>query len=425
MNASTPLPVIMPTIAKQQWSCHSCGNCCRTLVIDLSSQECASLDKYDWENQIGVKPYVRMGRRIMLNKRPDGACVFLDNKNLCMIHARFGEQAKPLACRIFPFSVRKIDGAWQASLRYDCPSATTSKGKPISQHHGWLSQLTRQVSHDEYVQRPNALDRGLLATSDEMSLITNRLSRWVEDEQLSVHQRLMALSRVSSMLFDAKLARVRGKRLGELLDIFWQSATLEVNHPLLAPTKRQLAMLRQVAFVHAEFVTLDELRSGFIGQLRKRWQQLSAARRFLAGKSSVPSLQGITGQCTFDAVDAVIPLPQAKKVDELIQRYLLSRITSQSFFGSGYYGWPLAAGLGALTASVSVIGWLARLNCAARGCNQLQWEDVAQAVAIVDRAATRLPSVGSAAERARIRYLSVEDGLARLCQCYSLTEQTP
>lgn len=414
----------MPQIAGQQWSCHSCGDCCRTLVGDLTNDECASLDAHPWEDKIGAKPYVRIGRRAALNKRADGSCVFLDDQNRCIIHAQLGEQAKPLACRIFPFSVRRVENAWQASFRFDCPSASASKGKPISQYSSWLTALTQQLPYDYQLKKHDALDRGLLASQDEVAIITSRLSRWVKEKDLPVHARLIALSRVAVTLYDAKLVNVRGVRLGELLDILWQSATHGIDQPPAESTTRQRAMLRQLAFVHAEFVTLDELRAGLVGQMRKRWKQLNAARRFFAGKSTVPTLPGITGQATFEEVNAISPASQTSDVSELIERYLMSRTTSRSVFGSGYYGWPLAAGMAALTVSVSAIGWLARLQCAASGRSQLQLEDVTLAVAIVDRAATRLPAVGFAAERARIRYLTVEDGLARLLHSYPICAET-
>ena len=43
-------------------------------------------------------------RRYRLGHQADGACVFLDERGLCRIHAKFGEQAKPLACRIYPYA---------------------------------------------------------------------------------------------------------------------------------------------------------------------------------------------------------------------------------------------------------------------------------------------------------------------------------
>ena len=51
--------------------------------------------------------------------------------------------------------------------------------------------------------------------------------------------------------------------------------------------------------------------------------------------------------------------------------------------------------------------------CHARTC------DVARALGMVDRAATRLPSLGTAAERARARFLADDDGVARLLYEYA------
>src|SRR3990172_4019055 len=131
VNPDRSLPVMMPAIPGQRWSCHSCGDCCRTLVGHLFAHECERLDQQGWADELGIAPYVQVGRGWVLNKQPDGACVFLDDNNLCRIHAKLGAEAKPLACRIFPFSIRPVPGGWQASLRFDCPSVTASKGQPI------------------------------------------------------------------------------------------------------------------------------------------------------------------------------------------------------------------------------------------------------------------------------------------------------
>lgn len=45
------------------------------------------------------------GRVPQLRKRPDGACVLLDERGLCGVHA-----SKPLLCRLFPFYYDRIPG---------------------------------------------------------------------------------------------------------------------------------------------------------------------------------------------------------------------------------------------------------------------------------------------------------------------------
>jgi len=77
-------------------------------------------------------------------------------------------------------------------------------------------------------------------------------------------------------------------------------------------------------------------------------------------------------------------------------------------------------GLTALWLSVAAAGWLARYIAAADGKPSVSWKDSAAAVGVVDRAATRLPVLGTFSERARVSYLLRDDGVPRLLYAYSL-----
>ena len=179
-------------------------------------------------------------------------------------------------------------------------------------------------------------------------------------------------------------------------------------------------MLRQLAFAHAEHVSLAELRSGLLGRWRKRWQQLRNARRFRVGTGLVPPLPGFTAGASFADLNSIAPPEDpTDELDDLLVRYLATRLASRSVFGGGYYRWPVVSGLTALGLSVAAAGWLAKYAAAAAGKAAVTFEDFALALGIVDRAATRLPSLGTAAERARVRYLSDDDGVARLLYDYA------
>lgn len=425
MNSSRSLPVIMPNVADQRWSCHSCGDCCRTLVIHLTDEERRRIDQQDWTEELDAAPYVRAGQEWALNKRDDGACVFLDENNHCKIHSKYGEQAKPLACRIFPFSVRPVPHGWQASLRFDCPSVISSKGKPISQHRAWLAELVKELPHgrhgdDDVVH----LQRGVRATAEEISTVTQRFTRWLKSDSLPMTDRLITAARVTTTLSDATLTKVRDRRFAELLDVLFEMAPTECAVAPAYPKTRQQGMLRQLAFAHAEHVTLREMRSGLGSRLWKRWQQLRSASRFSKGVGLVPRLPGLNGVATFDAVDSVGPAADGSQdVENLLMRYLSARLEGRSVFGEGYYGWPVVSGLAALWLSVAAAGWLARYAAAADGRSLASFTDAARALGIVDRAATRLPILGTLAERARVAYLLTEDGVLRLVGAYSLMER--
>ncbi|MBU0716644.1 MAG: YkgJ family cysteine cluster protein [Planctomycetes bacterium] len=427
MISRQPTPIIMPVVPDQRWSCRSCGRCCRALVGHLTDDERARLEEQDWKAELGVAPYVRVGRGYALNKRPDGACVFLDGENLCLIHRKCGEAAKPFACRIFPFSVRAVQHGWQVSFRFDCPRAASSEGQPIGSYRGWLGGLVGELSHrDPGVDDTANLKRALPATLEEVDSILARYTKWAKNEDLPLSIRLLGMARVTATLQEAMVEKVRGPRLAELVDLLFKGLAGKSAALPQPPTDRQKGMLRQLAFVHAEHVSLAQRRAGLHVRLRKRWEQLRSARRFLKGVGMVPPLPGSTSEVPFQIVEAVAPVAEGvEETHGLVLRYLTSRLASRSVFGAGYYGWPVFSGLMALSLSVAAAGWLARHSAARAGRESLAFGDVAEAIGMVDRAATRLPSLGTMAERARALYLSRDDGGARLLQQYSIWRDTP
>ena len=425
MSTERSLPVIMPSIPDQRWSCHSCGDCCRVLVGHLFEADRKRLDEQQWEKRTGIVAYVRAGGQYMLNKQADGACVFLDQNNRCRVHSEFGEQAKPLACRIFPFSVRPVAQGWQASFRFDCPSALESKGKPAGQYRADLVELVKQLRHPGKACRDEVYwNRTLVMLPEEVETLLGHLTRWIKQSDIPLGQRLVGAARLTATLRRIKFGGVRGSRFVELLDLLFAALPAESKTEPEPPTARQRGMLRQLAYVHAEYVSLTELRAGVVAKLGKRWQQLLAAGKFRRGRGRVPRLRCMEGTTTFELVEAIEPATsQAGEIESLVVRYLTARLEGRSVFGDGYYGWMVIDGLAALCLSIAVAGWLARHLCAARKEDRLSFSAVAFALGVVDRAATRLPSLGTMAERTRIRFLDIDDGIARLLQGWALTER--
>ncbi len=422
MSSSEPLPVLIPAVPQQRWSCHLCGHCCRTLVEHISQEERDRIASQAWDRELGVEPVVRVGRGWVLNKRPDGACVFLDDQNRCRIHAKYGEDAKPLACRIFPFSVSPVRHGWQASLRFDCPSMASSNGKPVGQYRAWLGDLVTQLDHAVSNDDDAAdLQRNLRASVDEIDTVIDRFVRWLKNDNLPFTDRLIGAARITGELSGVTFKTVREQRFGELLELLFKALPGECHARPEPPAPKQRAMLRQLVFAHTEHVSLAEMRSGVIGKLSKRWQQLRTASRFRAGRGSVPVLCGfVASRVAFDAIERVKPKANATGgMEDLIRRYLAARLLSRSAFGKGYYGWPVFSGLAALWISVAATGWLARYAAVSAGRDYFELDDLARAVGVIDRAATRSPSLGTMAERARVAFLLQRDGVARLVAEYT------
>jgi len=429
MSGDVSLPLIMPAMPRQRWSCHSCGACCRSLVAHLFETDRRRIDQQGWRDELGVAPYVHTGGSYVLNKRRDGdeeVCVFLDEHNRCRIHTRYGEQAKPIACRIFPFSVTAIDGAWQVSLRFDCPSVTGSKGEPTAGKERWLRDLTRELPAVANRRTVRArLGRRIRATREEEDIITRRFVDWfsvASTDAPAVHHRLIAAARLTLSLGQMRFDKVRGDRFGELLDLLIAGSGVVVD-PLPDPcTARQRAMSRQLAFVHAEHVSLEALRGGAMRRFALRFDQLRRGTIFRKGQGVVPFLPGCgPGQAVrFEQVERIVPDPaDAPRTAELLSRYVVARLAGRTVFGAGYYDRSVVGGLSALWLSITSVGWIARYLCARRGAEMFSFDDVSSALGVVDRAATRLPALGTTAERARSRFFQENDGLPRAVRALS------
>src|SRR5262245_28014667 len=125
----------------QNWDCHVCGTCCKEYLVTVTDEERRRIEAQGWDKDpdfAGLPLFAREGppwaRRYHLNHRPDGSCVFLRENGRCRIHERFGYETKPLACRLFPFVLVPVADHWRVGLRFACPSAAASKGRPLSGH---------------------------------------------------------------------------------------------------------------------------------------------------------------------------------------------------------------------------------------------------------------------------------------------------
>lgn len=111
--------------AEIRFQCSSCGNCCNGWPVPLTQSDV---------DRIGTLPAIRvtsesgadaMFRKLpggddklrafthTLEKQSDGRCQYLSPDNLCQLHTQHGPEAKPAMCRLFPYSfTRTPDGTF-------------------------------------------------------------------------------------------------------------------------------------------------------------------------------------------------------------------------------------------------------------------------------------------------------------------------
>ncbi|HYT90257.1 MAG TPA: YkgJ family cysteine cluster protein [Gemmataceae bacterium] len=357
------LPVI------QNWDCHSCGNCCRELEVSVTDEERRRIEALGWDDDPELKwvrLFVRYGpwwaRRTRLNHRPDGRCVFLSDDNRCRIHERAGADAKPLACRLFPFVLSPAGNHWRVGLRYSCPSAAEGNGRPLPQHETELLQATRLVEQAEEFEARNVppppLQRGQSVDWPDLLRFVQALSDLLADRRDRVERRLRKCLALAAICRDARFDKITGGKLVEFLRVVCEGLDAEV--PVEPTALPRPGWVGRMLFRQLLAILVRKDRGENRGPAtRNGLTRFYAAWRFTRGSGTVPRVNGFLPATTFAQVEAANgPLPPA--AEEILERYYQVKVGSLQFCGPLNFRLPFWDGFASLAVTMPAILWLTR-----------------------------------------------------------------
>ena len=228
------LPVRSLTVL-QNWDCHGCTDCCRQYHVSVTKEERERIEAQGWDKEKdlqGLPTFVRAGgwfsSSYRLNHKSDGACVFLGPDSRCRIHVKHGSAAKPLACRIYPYSLVPAGDHWKLGLRFACPSAADDKGKPLAEHlpeaREYAALLEADAGAAAVSAPPPPLQKSQTVTWNDFSRIVTAVSKLLANADDAPERRWRRVLFLVSTLRKAKLdgrgkaeKAVTGGRLSELL----------------------------------------------------------------------------------------------------------------------------------------------------------------------------------------------------------------
>jgi lysine-N-methylase len=416
------MSLTLPTI--QNWSCHNCGGCCRQHAIEVTEEERQRILAQGWTASDGTPTGEALfewhaglpwAKRYRLAHQADGACVFLNEQGLCRIHAKFGEAAKPLACRIYPYAFHPAGKQVTVSLRFSCPSVVANRGRTMSQNRDEIKQLARAVVPDGHERIPpppvsghervdwpdlfrfvNAIDDELTTAGDSITIKLQRVLFW--------------LNLVEQSRFD----KLSGPRLAEFLDIIRQAARDEVRPNDDGPSPLGRMQFRMLTAQYARKDTAADLSSGWQG----RWRLFRAATKFARGTGNVPPLQSVFREVPFESLEQPFGFPAES--EELWTRYFRVKVQGLHFCGPAYYGVPLVEGFQSLALVLPATLWIARWLATSQNRTQLTHEDVSQALTISDHHHGYSPIFGSFGFRKRVRMLAQMGEIPKLIRWYAM-----
>jgi lysine-N-methylase len=418
------LPLELPTI--QNWSCHNCGGCCKQHGIFITEAEKERIEKQGWTEEHGIPRgqsiFVRMGGWLgkswhRLAHQPDGACVFLDDKGLCRIHARFGEPAKPLACRIYPYAFHPAGSKVTVGLRFSCPSVVANRGRTMQAQRQEIKDLARQVV-PESVSRATAplIADGTIVEWADFHRFTSAIDDILSQSEQPFWRRLVALIGMMDVLEQAKFDKLNGARLEEFLEIVSEGVSQEGPEALDAVDPPSNLGRTQFRLLAGQYARKDTYASAD-GSLRGRFGLLRSALKLTRGRGLTPVLQPALKEVPFDQLEQPRGFPDESH--ELFERYFRIKVQGLSFCGAAYYQVPLVEGFRSLALVYPAVLWIARWLAASRGDSVFGATDVADALAIADHHHGYSPAFGTWGFRKRVQTMAKLGDIPRLCCWYT------
>jgi lysine-N-methylase len=421
MDISLPLPTT------QNWTCQSCSACCRQRAVNLSEDERQRILSQGWGPKDGTPEGDALfelcagpsgNRQYRLAHQPKGAGVSLDERNLCRTHAKFGEAAKPLPCRVFPFAFHPAGRTIAVSLQFSCPSVAANHGKPLDQQAAAIKRLARTVAPDNYRQLPPpdvtsrmrvdwpgflrftaALDKTLAPGDVPIALKVQRALFWLD-------------------LVESRLDQISRDEVAGFLDFIHQAACNSLpaeksSPPTVAPPSASARMLfRQLTARYARQDTVADVASGWM----VRWRLLCAAVRFARGTGSAPPLQPVFRKAPFKSLEQPFGMPA--ECESIWTRYFRVKVQGLHFCGPALYGLSLRDGFHDLALILPVTIWIARWLAVSRDRTHLTTEDVSQALSISDYHFGCSPLLGASNSRRQVRMLSQTREIPTLIRWY-------
>ena len=373
--------------ALQNWSCHGCTDCCRgQLLITVSADEKERIEKQGWTEAEGVDPVtmiVAQGDSFRLGHQSDGACVFLDASGRCRIHAKFGEAAKPLACRLYPLVLHPAGKKVVVGLRFSCPSATMNRGKSLEEQRPEIQKLAALVVPANYNQIPPP------ALSEKPGIEWPDFLRYIEwlDVCLAATDAPIGLKLIRALhcLRAAErggLDQVSGESANEILEALVKTAAQKL--PALPQNEKPPGgvaklLLRLFVLENARTITVKDLNAPG----GHRWKMIKAVVRFGRAGGSTPELRSGLASVKFAEIEKSFG-PLSASGDDLLTRFFRMKIQSVHFCGKAFHDRPLIEGFRNLALLYPAIIWLARWLAVSDRRTSLTDADLANAISMVD-----------------------------------------
>lgn len=367
------------------FDCTGCGNCCFSWPVPLTDEDrtriCSLAETGAKKEPLHLIVVGNSGTSKQqsftsaLGKRADGKCQFLSPDNRCEIHNQFGEEAKPSMCRLFPYTFTPTPNGVYASASFASTGVLYNSGRPLSEQKQHLTRtyelfqrLYGELSPDW--TNLQLIDGQPLTFHDYMELETGFLCSFRPNIQSKAKEESERTEKILCEIAKQTSGLVKQKRDFDKI-------------PGLQTKPRTVDSLLINALLNAYFP--DDVYRENLCEI----DTPQLARHLVSPPDKVlAQFQGAS--CDFGELNQFVLGPLNEQSESLLRRFAYLKVFSKLYFGPGFAGLSLVAGLNHLCLIVSLVRIvikLKNLSSLKKGA-QIDFEEVAEIVRILERRLT-------------------------------------
>ncbi len=402
----------------QRWSCHQCGHCCRGSLVFLSEAEVSQLRAQKWEEDpiLGgariMIPTRSRTRPFRLAHRADGSCVLLGEDGLCRIHAKFGYDAKPTMCKVFPLQLIPQDKHAVLTTRRACPTAAADRGVELKDHLPFIKQLLRDEKlHAEAIEAP-WMKLGERRDWKTAKVILQCAAGLLQDQRYPPVRRLVHALQFANLLNQAKTRALDDAKLGELARTLAEVAPDESKiffEERREPKSYSKVMFRLMAIECARLHPLVR----HVPRWSSRLRLMQTAWRVVWGRGATPFVDATFPATTFDRLEEPLGM-LSPEIYRPLSRMIETTSASWMYALADRSDWSIVESIRALAILYPAGLWLLRWVAQGRAPTV---DDMLLIIVALDRTQGHAALSGSA-HRWRLSMLGSQEELERLVVWY-------
>jgi len=369
------------------YECTGCGRCCGGWSVPMTDADYDRISAIDW----GKRKDKFLGRDLFrplpehdqksgpythsIKVGDDGHCPFLVD-NLCFIHSQFESKTKPSICQLFPYCFNETPSGIYASISFVSWGAVKNAGRPLTEQAEYLQKKLQEFRDLYPDHHPNW---------SSIEFVKQMPMSW--DDYLGHEQKMLQLLGERQVPLKERLAKISiylnnfyRKNRG-LSEESTQVPALDASaHKLKADDIRLLNTLHKLYFPLKHLTRGDQNFSAVSFMLDGFRQTVLAP---IAGPARL-RLHTVHGSYSHSQL-LDMPLNETGVLEDMIYRYLFSRIFGKLYFGAGYGQLSLTAGFHHLVAVYALIKLHARAIALGRGEKEVSEEDMVAALRAVEK----------------------------------------